>query len=182
VRLRNDASGYGLVTQTLHWLTLALVLAQLAVGYLLDVDDSGAGRGRGRGRSGESGRGRGRGGSDDEGGYDVLDGTFDLLDVHVLLAVAILTVAVLRVLWRTSTPLPPWSPRLTRTDRLVLSWVERLLLALLFVIPATGLALVGGGEDLLILHVAAHVAFYITLAVHVAIVVRRRVVRRMLPG
>lgn len=180
MRLRNGAHGYGAVTKTLHWLTVALLLAQFLVGYVMDVDDSGRGRGRGRGRGEGSGQGHGRGG--EHTGYDVLDGRFDLLDVHVLLAVGILAVALVRVVWRLTTPLPPWSPRLTAGDRRVLAWVERLLLALLFAIPATGIALVAGGEHLLPWHVAAHACFYAALAVHVYVVLRRRVLPRMLPG
>ena len=63
---RNGDHGYGFVTKWLHWVTVGLLAAQFAVGYLMD--DEGGGRGRGRGRGGESlgsGQGRGRGGEDD---------------------------------------------------------------------------------------------------------------------
>ncbi|MDX3645931.1 hypothetical protein, partial [Streptomyces sp. MB09-02B] len=48
--LRNGPHGYGTVTKTLHWVVFVALVVQFAVGYLLDVDDSGRGRGRGRGR------------------------------------------------------------------------------------------------------------------------------------
>jgi cytochrome b561 len=99
---------------------------------------------------------------------------------HVLLGLAIVVVGVLRVVWRRTTPLPPWDARLTETDRVVLHWAERTLLALLFVVPATGIALVVGSGDLVPLHIAAHLCFYAALLVHVGVVVRRRVVGRML--
>jgi hypothetical protein len=62
----------------------------------------------------------------------------------------------------------------------VLHWAERILLSLLFVVPATGIVLVLGSGDLVPLHIAAHLCFYAALAVHVGVVVRRRVVGRML--
>ncbi|QYJ04944.1 cytochrome b/b6 domain-containing protein [Nocardioides panacisoli] len=180
MRWRNGEHGYGAVTKALHWGTVALLVAQFAVGYAMDADDGGRGRGRGRGRGEESGRGRGRGG--DEASYDLLDAPFGLVELHLALAGAILVVALARVVWRRATPLPPWSPRLGERDRRLLGAVERALLVLLFVIPATGVALVLGGDDLLWLHVGAHVAFFLALAVHVGLVVRRRVTGRMLPG
>ena len=44
MKLRNDNDGYGLVTKTLHWLTVLAITAQFIIGYLLD-DESGHGRG-----------------------------------------------------------------------------------------------------------------------------------------
>ena len=44
------------------------------------------------------------------------------------------------------------------------------MLALLFVVPLTGLTLVLGDDDLLPLHVAAHVVFFTALAAHVGLV------------
>ena len=54
------------------------------------------------------------------------------------------------------------------------------LLALLVVIPLTGLALVLGDDDLLLLHVAAHLAFFVALAAHLAMVLGKRLLPRML--
>ena len=48
VTARNGEHGYGWVTKTLHWLTVAALIAQFVVGYLMD-DEGGQGRGRGRG-------------------------------------------------------------------------------------------------------------------------------------
>lgn len=176
MRLRNGEHGYGVVTKSLHWLTVLAIAAQFAVGYVMEGDDSGHGRGRGRGRGEGSGHGRGRGGDDDRA---VFDGSFDLLDLHVLLGLSILTIAVLRVLWR-RTGLPPWDPRLSTRDQRVVHATETALLALLFVVPLTGLALVLGDDDLLPLHVAAHIAFFVALAAHLAMVIGKRLVPRML--
>jgi cytochrome b561 len=132
-------------------------------------DDSGRGRGRGRGEG--SGRGRGRGGDDlDEG----------LLTVHVALGLSILLLAVVRVLWRRATALPPWAETLTALERRLASLTERALYGLLFAIPASGLLLLLTGEDdvWLALHVTTHVTFFATLAVHVGLVVKHQVVDR----
>jgi hypothetical protein len=54
------------------------------------------------------------------------------------------------------------------------------LLTLMFVVPATGLALVAGSDDLLPLHIAAHIAFFVAVAVHVGTVAGKRLTPRML--
>ncbi|WP_432478522.1 cytochrome b [Nocardioides sp. GXQ0305] len=171
--LRNGPAGYGWLTKALHWLTVLAVAAQFTVGYLMDADDSG--RGRGRGRSGESGRGRGGEGS----GY--LDDPETLLRVHVALGLTILLLAVVRLGWRRVAGLPPWSEYLSEGQRRLAHWTERALLALLFVVPLSGLALVAAGDDdVLPLHVGAHLAFYVALAAHLFTNLRPRVLRRML--
>lgn len=181
VGARNGEHGYGWVTKTLHWLTVALVLAQFVVGYLME-DEGGSGRGRGRGRGGDGsgqGRGRGRGGDDAE--------VITLLPLHVTLGVAILAVAIVRVFWRVSTPLPPWADSLSVAEQRIATLTERTLMAMLFVVPATGLVLVlGEDDDLLGVHIAAHVVFFTALAAHLGLVLGRGVrgrpvlLRRML--
>ena len=179
MRLRNGPHGYGSVTKTLHWATVLAVAAQFVVGYTMEVDDSGHGRGRGRGRGGESGRGRGRGG-DDSDDVELFDGSSDLVDLHVVLGLAILALVLVRVVWRATTPLPPWDERLTAGNRRFVHATEVTLLAVLVVVPLTGLALVLGDDDLLPIHVAAHVAFFVALAAHLAMVLGKRLLPRML--
>jgi cytochrome b561 len=183
IRWRNGPEGYGVVTKTLHWLVATAIVAQFVVGYLLDAGESGRGRGRGRGRGGESGRGRGRG---QGGGYDPF-GDDALLTAHVVLGVTILVLASIRLVWRLTTPLPPWAPTLSSGERVVVNWTERALYLLMFAIPATGLLLVlADDDDLLPVHVAAHIAFFVVIALHVGMAVkhglvnRDRYVRRML--
>lgn len=175
MRVRNGPDGYGAVTKVLHWATVLAVAAQLVVGYSMEADDSGRGRGRGRGEG--SGRGRGRGGDDD---LELFDGSFGLVDLHVLLGLTILALVGVRVIWRATTPLPPWAPALTEGNRRFLHATEVALLVSLVLAPATGLALVLGDDDLLPLHVTAHVAFFAALAAHLTIVLRRRLLPRML--
>jgi cytochrome b561 len=216
MRWRNGEHGYGIVTKVLHWSTVALLGAQLAVGYVMetdadlpDVDCDPAGEDRSGGDTSDAEEARldqledrceeaqelreqdaedavGTAWSDLwSGGLadgNLVGGGLSLPGWHVLLGLTIVAVGVLRVVWRSTTPLPPWDPRLTETDRRVLHWAERILLALLFVVPATGIVLVVGNGDLVPLHVAAHLCFYAALAVHVGVVVRRRVVGRMLSG
>ena len=175
--MRNGPHGYGWVSKSLHWLTVLAIATQFVVGYMMDVDDSGHGRGRGRGRSGESGRGRGRGGEDSS----YLDDPETLLKVHIALGLAIIGLGVARVLWRRVAGLPPWSEHLSEGQRRLAHWTERALLSLLFLVPASGLLLVvAGDDDVLPLHVAAHIAFFVALAAHLWTNLPPRILRRML--
>ena len=174
--MTNGARAYGALARALHWVTVLALLAQFTIGYLLDVDDSGRGRGRGRGRGEGSGRGRGRGGDDDS----TLDLGWNLLTAHVALGSLIVLLALLRVVWRRVSALPPWAESLTDGARRLATATEGVLLTLLFVVPLTGLALVLGDDDLLPLHVAAHVAFFVALAAHLAMVLGKRLLPRML--
>jgi cytochrome b561 len=170
VRLRNGEYGYGLVTKTLHWLVAGAMAAQFTVGYLLD---SGGGQGRGRGRGGESGRGRGRGGEIDAFGDDTL------LTVHVVLGITILTLAVVRLVWRRTTPLPPWAPTLAKAERTLTHRTENALYALMFLIPITGLLMVIARDDgLLPAHIATHIAFFVVITAHVGLVAKHQLINR----
>jgi cytochrome b561 len=162
----------GRVTRTLHWLTVALMAAQFAVGYLLDT---GGGRGRGRGRGGDSGRGRGRGGDDDLAGALGDDG---LLTVHVALGLTILALALVRVWWRRRSTLPPWAPTLSARERTLAHRTERALYASLFAIPLSGLWLVLVSDDALAVHVTFHVVFFVAFAAHVGLVLKHQLVER----
>ena len=169
------ARAYGTVTRWLHWVTVLALLAQLTIGYLMEADD-GSGRGRGRGRGEGSGRGRGRGGDDDS----LLGDGWNLVTTHVALGLLIVLLAVVRVVWRRASGLPPWAESLSDGERRLATFTERTLLVLLFVIPTTGIALVLGDDDLLPLHVAAHITFFVALAAHVGLVLRRGLLPRML--
>jgi len=193
VGLRNDQHGYGSVTKILHWSTLVAIVAQFVVGYLMDADDSGRGRGRGRGRGGESdliALPPLRQGSDDGGEQLVL--------IHVVLGLTILVLATVRLAWRLSGRLPDWADALGDGERRLEAIVEKALYLLLFAIPITGLGLVfASGEDWdvgsaelsapweivdddvwLAAHIAAHVAFFVVVALHVGLVLKHTVVRR----
>ena len=56
--------------------------------------------------------------------------------------------------------------------------LEKALLTLLFVVPGTGLLLVAGSTDWLVVHVTAQVVFLGVIALHVGLVLKHTVVRR----
>jgi cytochrome b561 len=163
------ATAYGRVTRLLHWLTVVALAAQFTIGYALDV---GGGKGRGRGRSGESGRGRGRGGD----GVDVFDDS--LLTAHVALGLTILALTVFRLWWRRRQGLPPWASTLSAVERTVAHWTERALYAVLLVMATSGLWLVLVSDDVVAVHVASHVAFFVALAAHLGLVLKHQLIRR----
>ncbi|GAA1767937.1 cytochrome b [Luedemannella helvata] len=200
--LLNGTYGYGLITKSLHWLTVMLVAAQFVVGYTM-VAGAGGGPGRGGDSSPVEPDRRGEGGerfpdgvrppfgepapfgerpSDGVGfpGGERFGERGGLLPVHVMLGLLIIAVALVRLAWRRATPLPPWAPHLTAGERRWLHASEVSLLTMLIVMPATGLLLVFVGGGLVPLHIAAHVLFFVALAAHVGLVARRRLLRRML--
>lgn len=177
MRLRNGPEGYGVVTKSLHWVTVAALLAQLVVGYSLERAD------------------------------DLLEGAVDrwlggeadrLVLVHAALGVSILALAVVRVVWRRATPLPPWADGLSPLERRTAHLVETTLYWVLFLIPLTGLGLVlVTGEDwdlggrkwqaprdwvdddlLLTAHITAHLVFFAAVLVHVGLVLKHQLVDR----
>lgn len=176
-RLRNDSTGYGLVTKSLHWVTVLALAAQLLIGYSLERADDLL----------EGAVERWLGGEEDR-----------LVLVHASLGVGILVLAAIRLLWRRATPLPPWAEGLSASERRIAHRVEQVLYATLFLIPLTGLSLVllsgedwelGGGEwqapwevaddgPLLAAHVTTHVIFFVTLAIHVGLVLKHQLVDR----
>jgi cytochrome b561 len=163
-------SGYRPVAKTLHWLTVAALVTQFTIGYLLDV--GGSGRGRGRGRGEESGRGRGRGGDLDVFGDD------RLLTAHVVLGLTILMLSAVRLYWRRRAGLPPWAETLSTGERTIAHWTERALYLLLFVVPITGLWLVLVNDDAVAVHVAGHIALYGAIAAHVGLILKHQLVDR----
>jgi cytochrome b561 len=205
---RNGRHGYGVVTKVLHWLTVAAVLGQFSVGYRMDLDaaadlqdarldaeaDRLEGRAQGQGEDAEE-----RAEAEIERREDALDSReddqasevfsdvitgdalrngFSLPELHVTLGLLILLLAVVRVLWRRTTPLPPWAEHLGAGERRFEGRVEKVLLASLFAVPASGLLLVAAGEDWLPAHITAQVLFLAATAGHVGLVLRHTVVRR----
>jgi cytochrome b561 len=109
---------------------------------------------------------------------DVLNDGLSLPEVHVLLGLSILALGLLRVVWRAATPLPPWAPFLRQGERRLESVLERLLLTLLFVVPATGLLLIAGEGDWLPVHIVAQLVLLAVIAVHVGLVLSHTAVQR----
>jgi cytochrome b561 len=165
-------------------LTVAAIIGQFAVGYSIrgELDDHGGHGGDedeslaalDHGHGGGSGSGGG-----DEGFDDLFSGGFGLPELHVVLGLTILALGVVRVLWRVAGSLPPWAAALSHAERTLEGLLEKALLTLLFLIPFSGLLLIGTGEDdYLPLHVAAHVGFFVVVGLHVGLVLKRTVIQR----
>ena len=179
--------GYRGSQKVLHWLTVAAMAAQLAIGYNLDLEED-------CDQPGEELSGgdtsdafedrldrledRCEARADD---YDLLGGGFDLAEAHLLLGLTVLALGLLRPIVRRVAGLPPWSEHLSPGQRRVATWTERTLMVLLVVVPLSGLLLVGTGDDTwLPLHVGAHIAFFVALAAHLVTNLRPAILRRML--
>lgn len=191
--LRNGTHGYGVVTKLLHWLTVALFALQFWVGYTMETD-----RDLERVDCDPAGERRSGGDTTDaeEERLDRIEEACEAREerreeqvealgerpsgVHVVLGIAILLLGAVRVAWRRLGSLPPWSERLGPRGRRAEGAVEKVLLGLMFAVPASGLLLLVT-DDLVVLHVAAHVAFFMALAVHLGVALGHRLLPRMLP-
>jgi cytochrome b561 len=110
--------------------------------------------------------------------FDFLGGGLSAPEWHVLLGLSLIALGLVRLVWRRTTPLPPWAEHLSAGERKLESWLEKLLLTMLLVVPATGLLLVAGEEDWLPVHVTAQIVFLAVIAAHLALVLKHTVVRR----
>jgi cytochrome b561 len=213
MRLRNGEHGYGVVTRTLHWLTVVVVVAQFAVGWSMEADDAALDREKDRidaledagedraEQQGEAAEERfeaaiGRLEDELDAREDdyVADAASDLLSgdgfgdgfgdglslpaLHVLLGVSLVLLALMRIVWRRVGGLPPWADHLAAGERRLEGLLEKLLITMLFAVPATGLILIAGGEQWLTLHVTAQVVFIAVIAAHVGLVLKHTVLRR----
>jgi cytochrome b561 len=209
-RWRNGEHGYGLVTKALHWLTVGLLLAQVAVGLTMDSDahetaaDVAADAADDRAdaleerreeqaeQGGEASEERLEAGAEqrdeaadrlDAGGDhrdvarelltgDGLADGFQGLELHLVLGTLVLAVGLLRLLWRRTTPLPPWADHLSDRERRLEGWLEKAMLSLLLVVPLTGWLLVLGDDDLLALHVGGQLLLLSVVVIHVGLVLK----------
>lgn len=209
MRLRNDKLGYGLITKTLHWVTVAAIAGQAGVGLTMEADEAALRREKDRidalEEQGEQEAKRQGDAAEDrfdaeidrfeeqldarEDEYvadafgDVFSGAapndgFSLAETHVLLGLCIILVGVLRLIWRTATPLPPWAPYLSKGECALQAAAEKALLTLLFVVPGSGLLLIAAGADLLVVHITAQLFLLAAIAVHVGLVLRHTVAHR----
>jgi cytochrome b561 len=198
--LRNSERGYGSVTKILHWLTVVAIAAQFAVGLTMAADDIDTEQDHIDALIREGEEHAERQGEAAEENFDAeIDRLEDALDVrednyvtsafaepgvslpevHVLLGLSIMVLALLRVTWRMTTPLPPWAAHLSQGERRLEGWLEKVLLALLFVVPISGLVLVAAGDDdWLWLHIVAQLTLLTAIALHVGLVLKHTVVHR----
>jgi cytochrome b561 len=101
----------------LHWLTAALVLIQVAIGFTFHLLLP-----RGPLQS-------------------------DLFLWHKTLGATILLLAIVRLIWRLTHKPPPFPDDLPRWERIVSVWTHRAFYALLILLPLTGLSAVSGGAE-----------------------------------
>ena len=154
MELGNGEHGYGVVTKLLHWLTVIAIATQFAIGYSMDPDAA-ADRADQRVAAFE---GRGEGLAKERG-----EAAEERFEAQVE---------------RRATPLPPWAEHLAIAERTLESWLEKALLTLLLVVPASGLLLAFTSDALLPVHIAAQMALLGTVALHVGLVLKHTVVRR----
>lgn len=208
MQLRNGDHGYGVVTKSLHWLTVAAVVGQFLVGYSMDFDqaldiqkdrfDAEADRleeaAEGQGEAAEERaeveierREAAMDAREDEQPVEVFsqvvtgdafDDWLSLPELHISLGLFIIVLAVVRVWWRRTAPLPPWAQHLSHRERRLEAQLETLLLTLLVAVPATGLLLVVAGDDWLPVHITAQIALLVAVAVHVQLVLKHTLVHR----
>ena len=115
---------------------------------------------------------------DDLRNGDLLSGGVTLPEGHVLLGLLILALAVARVVWRRVGGLPPWAPALSHAERSLEGALEKGLMLLLFAIPISGLLLVTQDDDWVSAHIAAHIAFFVVVGLHIALVLKHTVIQR----
>lgn len=101
----------------LHWLTAALVLIQVAIGFTFHLLLP-----RGPLRT-------------------------DLFLWHKTLGATILLLAIVRLIWRLTHKPPPFPDDLPRWERIASVWTHRAFYFLLILLPLTGLAAVSGGAE-----------------------------------
>jgi cytochrome b561 len=205
MRLRNGEHGYGVVTKFLHWVTVAAIIGQFAIGWTMAYDDAVLDREKDRidtfeewtENQGEAAEEFFE--SEVERLEDELDAREDeyvsaafsdvfsgdlfrdglsLPEIHVLLGLSIMLLGLLRVAWRAATPLPPWADYLKPGERRLESVLEKVLLTLLFVVPGTGLLLIFSEISWLPVHIGAQLVLIGVIAVHVGLVLSHTVVRR----
>lgn len=189
---RSGDHGYGVVSKTLHWVTVLALAAQFWVGWTMEADDDAFAADKARIEQLEEqakdleGPARDTAREEVNRLEDALDARSDEAEdefvreslrhptepslplLHVGLGVLVMCLGAVRIAWR-RTGLPPWAEHLGPTARTVAGATEKVLLASLFVMPGSGILLVLAGAEWLPLHVASHVVFGVALLVHVGL-------------
>jgi cytochrome b561 len=107
----NNRDRYGTVAMTLHWLIALMVLGNLCSGfYLANIM------------------------SDDNAWH------LPFIQIHKSVGLTILTLSVLRLLWRLANPIPPLPPGMSTTLRILARGTHYLFYFLIIAIPLAGWA------------------------------------------
>jgi cytochrome b561 len=118
--MKNSDCRYGSVSKFLHWTVFFLILNQfIAAAAMMNTPD------------GETTAGFTQGG---------------LYEWHKSIGLVVLMLAIVRVIWRRTTPLPDWAPNLGDGEKRAIEWTERLLYLCMFLMPLSGFIFVMAGN------------------------------------
>ena len=120
MRLRNTSTHYGAVTKSLHWVIFVLFTVMFVLGFgMMGGDES----------------------SKAFGAHWA-----SVFDWHATIGLTVLILAVIRIIWRSSTPLPSWAPGLGPKERIVAHWTERVMYTVMIAKPISGYVLAGAAD------------------------------------
>ena len=183
MNFKNTASRYGIVTKFFHWTIFILFVFQFVLGFTI--------MGSATGEEFDSSR-------------------LTLINWHKSTGILILALAIFRIVWRRTTPLPNWSETLTKRERKLYHWIELSLYSIMILKPLSGymLAVADGqiilffglfaipnvyGESAIMadvslaLHIITGIIFFIAWFAHIGLVFKHqfvnkdRLLKRMLP-
>ena len=115
----NTATRYGWVTKTLHWAIFLLMLEQFIVAAAMFHTEQG------------------------ETTFGFTQGS--LYEWHKSIGLIVLALAIVRYVWRRTTPLPDWAPRLSVGEQRAIHQIERVLYVCMFLMPISGFVFVMAG-------------------------------------
>ena len=117
--LKNSPTYYGLVTRFLHWAVFMLFVWQyLSAGIMTHL-------------------------ARDKTLVGLTQG--DYYNWHKSIGLVLLHLALARLLWRKTTPLPDWAPALSPSERAISHWNETRLYWCMFLLPLSGYLFVMAG-------------------------------------
>lgn len=183
--LQNTAAGYGTVTKSLHWLIFVLFTIMFILGFGL------------------------MGGDETTTAFGTDWGS--VFDWHATIGLIVLVLAVVRIIWRKTTPLPSWAPGLSKREQRLAHRTEQVMYVVMIAKPVSGYVLAGaaahhidlfgaialgnpfsessGLRDIaLVVHILTGVAFLIVWVIHVGQALRHQfgkkdhLLERMLPN
>src|SRR5262245_3912033 len=96
-----------------------------------------------------------------------------LVSIHCPLGIAILVLVVVRFINRQLTSLPPFPPTMSPAERLAATWSERLMYALMFVLPLVGWGMLSAARYPIVLFGSVHLPFILPHDLMLYAVLRR---------
>ncbi len=181
----NHSDEYGFVTKSLHWVIFTLFTIMFVLGFGL------------------------MGKTEGDSAFGTDWGT--VFDWHATVGMVVFLLALVRIWWRRTTPLPSWSPGLSDRERTLAHRTEQVMYFVMLAKPISGFVLAGaagykidlfgtiplgnpfgesnGLEDFALgVHILTGVGFLIAWTIHVGQAVRHQYIKkdglleRMLPS